>query len=239
MKIHYLQHVPFEDLGSIHDWANHHTHHVTCTRFYENDSLPKQESFDWLIVMGGPMNIYEDARYPWLSSEKRFIESAIAAGKVVIGICLGAQLLADALGARVYGNAHKEIGWFPIQFTDEARQCPLFTEVPPSLEVFHWHGDTFDLPQNAVHLAYSEACVQQGFLVNDRILGFQFHLETTPRNAQRLIDHCQAELVDAPWIHTADEMLAQAGRFQRVNRVMWQILDRLALLNEAQASSSP
>jgi GMP synthase-like glutamine amidotransferase len=233
MRIHYLQHVPFEDLGSIYDWANHHAYHVTCTRLYENDSLPEQESFDWLIVMGGPMNIYEDTRYPWLLLEKRFIESAIAADKVVIGICLGAQLLADVSGARVYGNIYKEIGWFPIQFTDEARQCALFRGIPSTLEAFHWHGDTFDLPRNAVRLAYSEACAQQGFLVNDRVLGFQFHLETTPRNAQRLIDHCRDELVDAPWIHTADEMLVQDGRFQRVNRAMWQLLDQLVLLNEA------
>lgn len=233
MNIHYLQHVPFEDLASISDWAALHAHHITCTRLYKNDSLPQQDNFDWLIVTGGPMNIYEHTRYPWLLPEKRFIESAIAADKVVIGICLGAQLVADVLGARVYVNAHKEIGWFPVQFTDGARQCKLFQELPPTLEVFHWHGDTFDLPRNAVHLAYSEACVHQGFLVNERILGFQFHLETTRRNIQLLIEHCQAELVEAPWIHTANEMLAQDGRFRRVNSVMWQILDQLVLLNAA------
>jgi GMP synthase (glutamine-hydrolysing) len=232
MNIHYLQHVPFEDLGSIADWARERRHHVTVTRLYEDEAFPSQRHVDWLVVMGGPMNIYEEQKYPWLVGEKRFIEHMISAGKVVLGICLGAQLLADVLGARIYKNREKEIGWFPIQLTENAIYCPIFQDIPAQLDAFHWHGDTFDLPRDALHLATSEVCKHQAFSYNSRVLGFQFHLETTKRNAEQLIAHCRDELVDAPFIQTSEAMLADEVRFQRINEVMRRILEQLETLDE-------
>lgn len=232
MNIHYLQHVPFENLGSIADWTREHHHHVTVTRLYEDEEFPTQGHFDWLIVMGGPMNIYEERKYSWLAREKRFIEHTITAGKVVLGICLGAQLLANVLGARIYNNCEKEIGWFPIQLIENAIYCPIFQDVPTKFDVFHWHGDTFDLPRDALHLATSKACRHQAFSYNNRIIGFQFHLETTRRNAEQLITHCRDELVEAPFIQTSEAMLADEVRFQRINEVMQRILEQLEILDE-------
>lgn len=145
MNIHYLQHVPFEDLGMIADWIDENGYHSRVSRLYQGEALPNVNDIDWLIVMGGPMGVYDEDQYPWLVDEKRCIERAIAKGRVVLGICLGAQLIANVLGARVYPHTRKEIGWFPITLTREGAQSPLFTELPSPFEVFHWHGDTFDL----------------------------------------------------------------------------------------------
>ena len=227
MNIHYLQHVPFEDLGSIATWAHKCGHRVTATHLYRDELPPSIASFDWLIVMGGPMGVHDEAEYPWLAAEKRFIEQAIVAGKTVLGVCLGSQLIACVLGARVYPNAEKEIGWFPIQLTDEAKRSALFADLPTTQDVFHWHGDTFDLPAGAVHMALSSVCENQAFVLNDRVVGLQFHLETTKQSAQGLIQHCHNELVPARFIQTAEEMVADEQRFTGINRTMEQLLDRL------------
>ena len=158
MRIHYLQHVRFEGLGCIETWAQSEKHSLTGTHFFQNDPLPELGNLDWLIVMGGPMGVADEQKYPWLTTEKRFIEKAIRDGKTVLGICLGAQLIADVLGARVYSIQHKEIGWFPIELTDEGQRSSLLGFIPDQFDVFHWHGDTFDLPDGATHLARSEAC---------------------------------------------------------------------------------
>jgi len=238
MNIHYFQHVPFEDLGSIEEWAKCRGHRLSVTQLYATPSLPALADLDWLIIMGGPMNVYEIERYPWLAQEKRMIEQAIKAEKVVLGICLGAQLIADVLGAKIYKNRHKEIGWFPIQLTPAGQQSPLLPGNPSELEVFHWHGDTFELPSGAIHLAQSAACVHQAFVYRERVIAFQFHLETTRRNAELLITHGKDELVDAPFIQTPEAMLSDEGRFQRINQVMEKILDYLMLLRGAERRSN-
>ncbi|WP_199320302.1 type 1 glutamine amidotransferase [Leptolyngbya sp. FACHB-261] len=112
-------------------------HSLSATRFYSNESLPSAKDIDWLIVMGGPMNVYEDDKYPWLAEEKRFIEQAIKQDKTVVGIYLGSQLIANVLGAKVYQGQHKEIGWFPIEMTDEAENFVVFDSLPQKLTVFH------------------------------------------------------------------------------------------------------
>jgi GMP synthase (glutamine-hydrolysing) len=227
MNIHYLQHVPFEDLGSVKTWATHNGHRITATRFFAGDSLPSPEQIDWLIVLGGPMNIYEQDQFPWLAREKRFIEKAIQAGKVVLGICLGAQLVADVLGARVYRNPAKEIGWFPIEKTEAAASSALFAATPVEIEAFHWHGDTFELPAGAIHIARSEACENQAFIYAERVIGLQFHLEMTRQGAERLITHCAQEIVAGPFIQTAEMMLSDASRFQKINEALDSLLTRL------------
>ena len=163
MRIHCLQHVPFEGPAGIDDWAARKGYPVTTTLLFEHGKLPDREAFDWLVVMGGPMGVRDETDYPWMANEKALIGAAIAAGKTVIGVCLSAQLIAAALGARVYPNAHREIGWFPVALTDQGRASDLFAFLPHRFEVFHWHGDIFGLPDGAVHLAHSEGCEHQVF----------------------------------------------------------------------------
>jgi GMP synthase (glutamine-hydrolysing) len=225
MKIHYLQHVPFEGLGSIEVWAKRARHRISVTRFYAGDQLPALKDIDWLIVMGGPMNIYEDDRCPWLKQEKAFINSSIEKGKVILGICLGAQLIADAMGAKVYPNTHKEIGWFPVEPAKDLHKAPIGAFLSKPLNVFHWHGDTFDLPRGTELLASSQACRNQGFLMDNRIIGLQFHMEVTPDSAQNLIYNCRDELRQETFIQTADEMLANRRPFDIANQAMHRLLD--------------
>jgi len=227
-NVHYFQHVPFEGPGAIGTWATRSGHRLSSTRFCDGDPLPALEDVDWLVVMGGPMSIHDERAYPWLRREKHFIESAIQARRTVLGVCLGAQLIADVLGAKVYANRFKEIGWFPIQRTPEAATTRVGSALPEAIEVFHWHGDTFDLPSGAVHLARSEACANQAFVYQDRVVALQFHLEATGAGAEQLVAHCAAEIVEGPFIQQPEAMLADEGRFSKINDVLVRLLDRLA-----------
>jgi GMP synthase-like glutamine amidotransferase len=231
MKLCYFQHVPFEGLGCIEDWAKFENHVLSFTRFFQNDPLPQLGEIDWLIVMGGPMGALDEGKYSWLVAEKRFIERAIIAGKVVIGICLGAQLIADVLGAEVYPNPFKEIGWFPIQLTPAAQRSELFDFMSGQQEVFHWHGDTFDLPDGAVHIARSDACRNQAFVYKDKVIGLQFHLELTSENVRNLIENCSADLVEGAFIQSPSEMLLHKEAFEETNRTMDKLLTRIHTRN--------
>jgi GMP synthase-like glutamine amidotransferase len=208
LRIHYLQHVPFEDPGSIHTWIISKGHQVSCTRFFENDTMPNIEDIDWLIVMGGPMGVHDEVDYPWLIKEKKYIRQAIIAGKTVIGICLGAQLISLVLGGKVYPNPEKEIGWHPVQLSKKALEHPSFQSFEKEFPVFHWHGDTFDLPPGATPLAESDACKNQAFLYNEHVLGLQFHLEITEDGVYKLLRHCKNELTQGKYIQPADEIIA-------------------------------
>ncbi|MDF7807348.1 type 1 glutamine amidotransferase [Pontiellaceae bacterium B12219] len=222
MKLHWLQHVPFEGLGMIETWAQERGAEISCTRLYAGEKLPTPGSFDWLIVMGGPMGIFDYKEHPWLTDEKAFIEQAINKGKTVLGICLGAQLMADVLGAKVYPGPEKEIGWFPIRRSEGAP--PL---IPEELTVFHWHGDTFEIPEGAVKLATSEPGINQGFVYNKKAIGLQFHMETTPASMESIIEHCGHELVDAPHIQSAETMRNGLPNIGNVNLAMKNLLDGL------------
>ena len=232
MRIHYLQHVPFEGLASIEHWLTKKNHILSATKFYNSDSLPSVDNLDWLIVMGGPMNVYEDHKYPWLTLEKHFIEEAIKKNKIVIGICLGSQLIADILGSKVYKGQEKEIGWYPIKMTTEAQIYPVFASLTATFTVFHWYGDTFDLPPDAVRLASSEVCANQAFIYGDRVLGLQFHLESTQDSVRQIIDNCASELVTGKYIQKPEEMLARNDDFSNINTAMCKILEYFANLTD-------
>jgi len=178
MHIHSFHHIAIEGLGEIAAWARSKGHTLSSTHFYRGEEPPASlDSIDWLVVMGGPMNIYEHRNHPWLTAEKAFIADAIAQNKRLLGICLGSQLIADALGAQVVQNPQIEIGWFPVQIHAEAAGHPAFAQFPPQFTPLHWHGDTFSLPPGATLVASSAACRNQAFAKGPRIVGLQFHLE--------------------------------------------------------------
>lgn len=225
MRVHWLQHADFEDLGCIGPWLQAQGHAVQGSALYAGAPLPAIEDFDVLIVMGGPMNIYEHAAHPWLVAEKVLIRAAIAAGRRVLGICLGAQLIADVLGGPVRRNAETEIGWFPVQLTAEGRAHPLLTGLPERFTAFHWHGDTYALPPGAQRLAASEACAQQAFAWDGgRVLGLQFHLEVTQANAREWFRH--ESVTPAAYVQAPEQILADEPAFAANNRCMLAILER-------------
>lgn len=221
MRIQTLQHVPFEDIGSMAQDFHQSGYPVNTTHWYRGDSAPSLDSFDVLIVMGGPMGVYDEAAFPWLREEKALIKAAIEAGKKVVGICLGAQLIADVCGATVSRNPHREIGWFPL--TRQAPDEPI-ARLLDGVEVFHWHGDTFDLPAGAVWLASSDACRNQAFRLGNSVFGFQFHLETTPTSAAALLEHCGDELDGSRYVQSAARITGNPAAFAQINRLMSAVL---------------
>ncbi|HTZ22243.1 MAG TPA: type 1 glutamine amidotransferase [Opitutaceae bacterium] len=223
MRAHCLQHVPFEGLGCIEPWLIAAGYEITYTRFFEPAELPEPGAVDFLVALGGPMSVNDEGEFPWLEPEKRFIRRVIEARTPVLGICLGAQLIANALGARVSRNREKEIGWFPVEATP-ADGAALF-RFPPTTEVFHWHGETFDLPPGAVRLARSAGCENQAFQLGRSALAFQFHLETTPAAARAMIEHGGAELQPARYVQSAAEILAAPPeKYQTINALMAAVL---------------
>jgi GMP synthase-like glutamine amidotransferase len=226
MRVHVLQHVPFEGLGSIEAWLSHRGARVSYTRFFESAQLPPLADIDFVIVLGGPMSVNDERQLSWLRDEKHFIAEAIASNKVVLGICLGAQLIASALGARVYPGPEKEIGWFPVFAEPVVSGTFVF---PEYTEVFHWHGETFDLPSAAICLATSNACRNQAFQIGERVIGLQFHLETTPKSAEAIITHCVNELLpQSRYIQTESALLAvPAANYKGINVLMTNILEYL------------
>lgn len=228
MRAHSLQHVWFEDLANVEPWLRRNGHSVTKTQLWNLERLPTPDEFDWLIVMGGPMNIYEENKYNWLVSEKALIRSAIDHGKLVLGICLGAQLIADVLGGRVYKNEHKEIGWHSVKLTAEAKDSPVFKSLPPEFVAFHWHGDTFHLPPGCRQMAQSEGCQNQAFeFDNGRVIGLQFHLESSSASVNRLIQNCGEDLTDGRYVQKADEILSEQKNFKTIEQCMETFLKQM------------
>jgi GMP synthase-like glutamine amidotransferase len=224
MRVHWLQHADFEDLGCIGPWLEGNGHGVSGTRLYAGEVLPQVDGFDALVVMGGPMNIYEYERHPWLRGEKALIRAAVDAGRRVLGVCLGAQLLADVLGGPVTRNAYSEIGWFPLELTAAGRRSPFFAGLPQRFTGFHWHGDTYALPPGAECLAASEGCAQQAFSLGERLLGLQFHLEVTRPNAEEWFRHERP--VPARYVQAPEQILAQGESFEENNHWMRAVLER-------------
>jgi GMP synthase-like glutamine amidotransferase len=228
MRVHSLQHVEFEDLANIEPWLREKGHSVTKTHLWNHESLPPLDPLDWLILMGGPMNIDEDEKYEWLVQEKEFIRAAIARGKLVLGVCLGAQLIADALGGRVYKNGHKEIGWHVVNRTAAAKKSKVLRVLPGQFIAFHWHGDTFDLPPACQLIASSDGCLNQAFeFDHGRVIGLQFHLESTADSIRGLIRNCAGDLTEGRYVQPADEILANLENVRATEPIMKSILNQM------------
>ncbi|GMT45046.1 MAG: amidotransferase [bacterium] len=225
MKIHILQHVSFENPGTILDWAEERKFPVGFTQLFQQEKLPETDEFDLLVVMGGPMSLADTKKYPWLDQEKAFLKKCLYANKKMIGICLGAQLLAETLGAKVFPGNKKEIGWFPIQKNDTSDHeiLKLFTE--ETLPAFHWHGDTFNLPGNAVRLFLSQATGNQAFVWNNQVFALQFHWEVKPENVHRLLENSAADLTGGPFVQQPEEMLANQALFIEARKNLFRFLD--------------
>ncbi len=226
MRIHYLQHVPFEDLANIESWARSRGHDLSRTMLFSDEKLPDMDQFDWLIIMGGPMNIYEEDRYPWLAREKEFIRRAIASERIVLGICLGSQLMADVMGSSVRKNEYREIGWFTVSLTEEGMRSPIFSVLPERFIALHWHGDTFGIPPGAARAAESRACANQAF-IKGKAIGLQFHLESSRDSIDHLLENCADELTEGPFVQCQKELSAHPERLPQIRGLMEKLLDRV------------
>ncbi|MCX6938762.1 MAG: type 1 glutamine amidotransferase [Verrucomicrobia bacterium] len=205
MKVHWFQHVEFEGLGLIESWLRARGHEVTATRWWAGETAgPDTAAAEWLIVMGGPMNIYQHRDFPWLVDEKAAIAAAMDRGARVLGVCLGAQLIADVLGGKVMQNPAREIGWWPLRAVAATEARASRYAFPAELTVLHWHGDTFTLPPGAVRLAESEGCAQQAFAWGERVLALQFHLEMGGSAVAEIAAACADELAaGGRWVQAA------------------------------------
>ncbi|MCZ7358182.1 MAG: type 1 glutamine amidotransferase [Candidatus Methanoperedens sp.] len=226
MRIHSLEHEPFEGLANVEVWAKNRGHGISRTLLFNNEELPDMSDFDWLVILGGSMNIYEEEKYPWLREEKNFIAEAIANKKIVLGVCLGSQLIADVLGGRVSKNRFKEIGWFPVSLAGEAKNSPIFSTFPSTFTAFHWHGDAFRIPPGAARMAESEGCANQAFEYG-RVIGLQFHLEYSVESIDLMLQNCEDEIVEGKYIQKPEEIISQYNNVREINKLLILLLDNI------------
>lgn len=227
MRIISLMHVPFEDAANLGVWAAERGHTVDPVHLYAGQQPPAVEDVEAVFVMGGPMNIYEEAEHPWLKKEKEFLKKCVERDKILVGVCLGGQLLADVLGGKVTQNPHKEIGWYEVISTADAQDTFLSTVLSKQFWAFHWHGDTFAIPPGAVHLAQSQACRNQAFLYGRHTLGLQFHLEYTTESIASMLDCCSDELSESRYIQTVSEIQKGMRHLHQAKAMLWKILDSI------------
>ena len=227
LRVHYLQHVPFENAANIGRWAREHGHMLTKTEIFEGESFPDASEIDMLAIMGGLMNVYQYRDFPWLKDEKIFIEKAIAKKVKVIGVCLGAQLIADVLGARVTQNPYVEIGWHEVTLNDSGENSDFFQGFPKKFTAFHWHGDTFEIPAGASHLASSKACINQAFEYNKNVIALQFHLEYSSESIEKMLVNCSNELVQAPYIQQKESIKQGFSQVNANREILNKLLDSL------------
>ena len=228
MRIVSLMHVAFEDAANLGVWAAERGHTVEAVHVYAGQALPAVGQFDGVFVMGGPMNVDEEAAYPWLAAEKRFLAECLDAGKMLVGVCLGAQLIAGVLGGTVTQNACKEIGWYDVFRADTAEESIVAEVLPERFWAFHWHGDTFSIPTGALRLAGSAACENQGFSYGRRVLGLQCHLEYSVDSIEKMLIHCAEELVGGPFIQTTGQIREGYVRLPDAKALLWRLLDSLS-----------
>jgi len=226
MRAHHLQHASFEGLGSIKAWLQNAGYEISITKVCESMKLPSPNEIDLLVLTGGPMSVNDE--FSWLSLEKEFVRRVIEFSKPVLGICLGAQLMANAMGGEVFPNPVKEIGWFPVQSV--ATKPDTTFVFPESTRVFHWHSETFSLPPGAIRIAESAGCQNQAFQMGKSVIGLQFHLETTSESAQELVSNCKDELVPSRYVQCEEDILSnRLENYAAINQLMANLLSYLML----------
>lgn len=235
MRIRVLQHVAHEGPGAIEAWAASRGHSLAVTRLDRGEPLPGVADFDALVAMGGPMSANDEAFYPWLAPEKRLVTAAIQEDRRILGVCLGSQIIASALGRRVYAASEAEIGWFPVRVRVAAAAASrTFAAMPERFTPFHWHGETFDLPEGAKHLAETDLCPHQAFEIEfdggpsrggALVLALQFHMEATAATVRAM---AEAEPTCAPAASAAASASAAGdSRYVALRPLLDGVLDRL------------
>lgn len=227
MRAAILQHVAFEGPARIGQWLDLHHAAWSVYPLHADPRLPTLDDFDLLIVLGGPMSVHDESELAWLSAEKRLIRQALVAGKRILGICLGGQLLAQALGAAVTAADQAEIGWWPMTRHAEAARSPLGRLLPQRLLALHWHGEQFALPSGAVPLYGSALCANQGFIWQERAIGLQCHLECTPASIELLLDACPQDLERLGAVQDAPRIRTGFAQCEALQAVLFGLLDYL------------
>jgi GMP synthase-like glutamine amidotransferase len=232
MKILLLQHDPLDGPGSLLEWADSRGHAVSYCLICQGEPLPPLNDFDLLISLGGPMGAYEEEKHPWLVTEKEYLKQAVAAGKKVLGLCLGCQLLADALGGKAYRHTRKEFGWQPIEPLSSG---VLWFQTNTPFDAFQWHGDTYSLPPGAIQLARNDAAEQQAFLLEPpnggKVLGLQFHLEWTEQMAREALAEPGVSPPPSSSVQTPEEILSDLSLFSSAKTRFFALMDRLVESN--------
>lgn len=231
MRIQFILHAEFESPGVIADWVDQKGFEAHYCRPFAEESIPDVNEFDWLVVMGGPQSPLELELYPYLKGEMELIEHTLSTNKPILGICLGAQLIGEVLGAPTERSPHKEVGIFPIQLTEEGQKDPLFQGFPAEFPVVHWHNDMPGLTQEARVLALSQGCPRQIIKYTNQVYAFQCHLEPTQQDIAGMIKHCESDLVHGKYVQSKQDLLA--GDFSSINSLMHSILDGLLKLEQA------
>lgn len=224
MKIHAILHASFETVGIIENWCEENGHSLNLTHSYADQVLPILGEFDFLIIMGGPQSPLQQNQYPYLTHAIQLIQESINAKKLILGFCLGAQLVAEALGAKTLKSPEKEVGIFPIMLTEEGKKDPLLQGFDESFNVIHWHNDMPSIPKEAVLLASSLGCPNQAFRYKSHVYGFQFHMEITQENAKKMCIHCPDDLTPSKFTQAQEIFLS--SNFHSINEKMKTILDR-------------
>jgi len=230
MRLHFLEHDPIDfSRTNITAWAGTRGYQVDRTYLCNEEKLPCGDDFDWLMVMGGSQHAWEEDRYPWLRAEKRFIANTVREGKIVIGICFGAQLLAEVLGARVFHSKHAEIGWYEVSLTAEGKEAFLFRNIQENFKTFHWHSDHFSLPPGCTRLAFSEPTLNQAFICTERpVVGMQFHPEYTTELVASFACDVGDEWVKGPFVADKETVLKQTQKIPDTYGLMATLLDNIA-----------
>lgn len=232
LRVHYFQHIADEGFGSCKKFLENMNAEISATEFFalpahqklDIEALPRIEDVDLLIIMGGAMSVNDEHVHPWLLLEKRWLRRFIAAGKPVIGLCLGGQLIASALGAKVTKNPVKEVGWTQVKaIKPNPESCFKF---PDQFEIIQWHQETFDLPKGAKLLAYNDVCYNQAFQIGDNVIGFQFHPEMTSETIALFLedeeegDHFLHDLPDVKKQLIASTLRTARQRYEQGNHIL-------------------
>jgi len=229
MRLILLEHDPVEyPESNVMHWARKNSHPVKVIEAFGGIPYPTQDAFDWLMVMGGSQHAWDEEGNPWLRSEKDFIAQSLACGKIVLGICFGAQLLAEAMGGRVFPNSYQEIGWYNVSLTYEGRESFLFRSLPNPFLTFHWHNDHFTLPHGCRRLAFSEPTQNQAFYMPGRpVVGLQFHPEFTKEMVTSYAHSHGHEWKEGHYVAGKERTLKQTAQVKDTYWLMETILDRI------------